>query len=149
MCIIIDANLASEIFRDTLNENYVPIIYWLFSRDGIMIHGGKLSVELFRIGCASRSIKVLQQAGHAINIDNTTVGLEEQNINNLNICVSDDPHIIALARVSGARTLCSHDNDLHVDFKNKNLIDKPRGSIYQDRNHSILLRHTPGCQHRR
>ena len=45
-------------------------------------------------------------------------------------CRSNDTHVIALAQISGARLLYSNDKDLHVDFKNKRLIDEPRGKIY-------------------
>jgi hypothetical protein len=145
MCIIIDANYASDIFRDTGNEDYVPVLNWLFEKDGILVYGGKLATELSRIGSAQRTIRVLRQAGRAIHIPDSEVNQEEQNVIHLGICRSDDPHVIALARVSGARTLCSHDNVLHNDFKNRTLI-KPKGCIYQDKSHSDLLKHTTGCQ---
>jgi predicted nucleic acid-binding protein len=148
MCIIIDANFASDVFRDTLNDDYTPVINWLFSEDGIMVYGGKLAEELFRIGIANRSIRVLQNAGHAIRFQDASVNTEEQNVIDLRISKSNDTHIIALARVSGARTLCSHDTTLHEDFKNRNLI-KPKGCIYQYKRHLKLLRHTSGCQRRK
>lgn len=51
----------------------------------------------------------------------------------IDLCVSDDEHIIALAQISGARLLYSNDGDLHKDFRNKNLIDNPRGKVYSTR----------------
>ena len=48
---------------------------------------------------------------------------------------SDDPDIIALALVSGVRLLISGDRILHTDFKRI-----VRGKIYQNRNHSNLLK---------
>jgi hypothetical protein len=57
---------------------------------------------------------------------------------------SDDPHIIALAKVSGARLLCSKDQNLHTDFGNRVFIDKPRGNIYQNQSHAKLLKK---CDH--
>lgn len=39
-------------------------------------------------------------------------------------------HIIALAKISGARLLYSNDQLLQRDFNEKELIDKPRGKIY-------------------
>ena len=57
----------------------------------------------------------------------------------LSICVSNDPHVIALARISGARLLCSRDQKLHSDFGNKHLVDNPRGSVYQDIPHAPLI----------
>lgn len=43
-------------------------------------------------------------------------------------CVSDDPHTIALAQISGARLLYSKDEDLRRDFRNDELL-KPRGRL--------------------
>ena len=70
-------------------------------------------------------------------------------------CRSNDTHVIALAQISGARLLYSNDKDLHVDFKNKRLIDEPRGKIYstnEDKNftysHARLLRDRNLCRNR-
>jgi hypothetical protein len=152
MCIIIDANFASEIFCDHPSENVIHVVNWLFTpnKDGAMVLGGKLSGklkrELFLVSSALRSIRVLAQAGRAFYEEDSTVDQEEQLVIQSGLCVSDDPHVIALARVSGARTLCSYDTDLHIDFKNKSLVDVPRGSIYQKACHQDLLRHTTGCK---
>lgn len=60
---------------------------------------------------------------------------------------SDDPHILALAHLSGVRLLFSNDKDLHRDFKN---IIEPAGSIYSTnssklygKNKRELLRKNP------
>ena len=44
---------------------------------------------------------------------------------------SDDPHDLALARVTGARLLYTHDVDLTDDIKNRDLIAGQRGKVYQ------------------
>ena len=61
-----------------------------------------------------------------VNADQVNAKAEELK----NECVSDDQHIIALAQISGARLLYSHDGDLQEDFRNKELIDRPRGKVY-------------------
>jgi len=45
-------------------------------------------------------------------------------------CRSNDHHIVALAVVSGARLLYTNDRNLTDDFKDKRLIDNPRGKVY-------------------
>ena len=52
---------------------------------------------------------------------------------------SDDPHILALAQVSGSRLLYSADMDLQQDFKNKDFINSPRGKVYSSLSHKRLL----------
>ena len=65
-------------------------------------------------------------------------------------CRSNDLHIIALAIVSGARLLYSQDQLLQQDFRDKALIDQPRGKIYpqfdsEDKNINWLRRNRKLC----
>ena len=46
-----------------------------------------------------------------------------------NLYQATDPHILALAQISGARILYSDDRPLHGDFKNPALL-KPPGAVY-------------------
>ena len=46
------------------------------------------------------------------------------------MCESDDPHIIALAQISGARLLYTNDLALQRDFRKRDLIADPRGKVY-------------------
>ena len=66
---------------------------------------------------------------------------------------SDDPHILALAVVSGARLLYSNDRLLQHDFKNPALINQPRGKVYSTLYNAAfnqakrrLLRNAPPCR---
>lgn len=66
---------------------------------------------------------------------------------------SDDPHILALAQVSDVRLLYTNDGDLQQDFRNKRLIDNPRGRVYTTRRtknftttHKGLLNRTDLCK---
>ena len=62
------------------------------------------------------------------NVDPLAAGLRASQS-----CVSNDEHVIALAQVSGARLLFSNDVPLHRDFKNRDLVDVPRGKVYSTR----------------
>ncbi len=46
------------------------------------------------------------------------------------LCESDDPHVIAVAQLSGARLLFTNDRDLVKDFGDSRLIARPRGRVY-------------------
>jgi hypothetical protein len=72
--------------------------------------------------------------------------LRVERVTVLGICESDDQHLLALARVAGARTLCTEDKPLMSDFKNASIIAAPRGRIYRDESHVSLLQHDRGCQ---
>ncbi len=149
MCLIVDANLASLVFGDQPSEDFLPIIDWLTSpkKKGRLIIGGQLTEELYGVESARRRILRLAQAGRAIFRSPNEVGLEREQVIATGECRSDDPHIIALARISGARVLCSQDKNLHRDFKNLKLINLPKGRIYQNAKHAEILGHTSACHH--
>ncbi len=154
MCIIVDANLASLVFAPQPCDDLAPVLHWLSDpdKDGCLVYGGRLGRELTQVAQVSRYLRTLLQAGRARLIPDSVTSEEEVVMANSGLgglCVSNDMHVIALARVSGARTLCSHDQALHTDFKNPHLISKPRGSIYQAADHRRLLRHTASCGRRR
>ncbi len=147
MCLIIDADVAALVFRDPPHPDFAPVLAWLTKRpgDGRLAYGGRLTKQLFRVARAQLAILELDRAGRAKRFPDPAIEAEETRITRLRLCASDDPHVIALAIVSGARTLCSRDADLHHDFKSKKLVDEPRGSIYQNPSHKRHLRHTSSC----
>ena len=69
-------------------------------------------------------------AGKMRIVNDSEVSARTDQIRNEESCASDDPHVIALAQVSRARLLYSNDRSLQRDFRNKQLIDDPRGSVY-------------------
>jgi hypothetical protein len=146
MCVIIDACVRDLVFATPPSTAAVPVLKWIEEGDGRMAYGGtKLCNELFRSVSASRRIKAWKQAGRAMQFRNSVVDAEESVVRAMNVASSNDVHILALARVSGARVLFSSDGNLHADFKNPAILNKPRGTIYQTKHHSKLLKHEASC----
>lgn len=140
MCVIVDANLASAVFASPTDPAFLPLIVWLHGK-GRLAYGARLTRELERVQAARRYPLELNRAGRAVASPEATIEAEQRGIK----CRSDDSHVIALARVSGARTLCSRDKTLHRDFKDPRLVAHPRGVVYQSAEHARLLRHTRSC----
>ncbi len=130
MCAILDADCLNEVFgRKDRPESGEKFLEWL-EKQGTLVIGGKLRDEL---GKSNRFLRWYQQAvnsGLVINFDDNHVNETADNLTRQKSCISNDTHIIALAQVSNARLLYSYDVDLHTDFGNSNLIQKPRGKIY-------------------
>jgi len=145
VCLIVDANLASAVFAGSPESDFAPILDWLNERDGCLVYGGYLATELARMEKPRRYLLALLRAGRARQVPDEQVAEEQATVSATGLCRSNDPHVVALARVSGARTLCTHDRDLQRDFRNPQLLSKPRGSIYQRQDHARLLRHTTTC----
>ena len=130
MCAILDANVAHEVFSRNQTEAGQAFFLWLKDRSGRLVIGGKLRRELARNRSAQSWLVEGIRAGRVLNenddeVDQLSDELEDN-------CRSDDPHVIALARISGARLLYSNDRDLHTDFGDKHLLNRPRGKVFFD-----------------
>ena len=143
MCAIVDANVASEVFGPTRTPAGDKFFGWINKRKNRLVLGGKLREELdvgspkFR-EWASQAVR----AGIVRIFDEYEVNARTKQIERKKIHTSDDPHILALAQLSGARLLYSNDAKLQQDFKNKDLLDHPQGNIYStQRNQNFTRAH--------
>jgi len=134
MCAILDANAAHEVFGSNAGQATEAgrgFFQWLKDGKGNLGVGGKLKQELdqgvpgFRMWAGQAIL-----AGQLVNVDDHRVNDQTKDVKKHGDLKSDDPHVIALAQVSGARLLFSNDEKLHEDFGNPEVINHPRGKIY-------------------
>lgn len=159
MCAIVDANMASRFFGDPVDEGLRPLWDWISKGRGVLVVGGQLFKELDRVGDARRVLREWERTGRARTAPHNKVEQETRRLKRANertkLYRSNDPHVIALARVSGARLLCTEDKNskLMRDFRNAKLVNKPRGKVYRNASHAHLLdphaRWHRRCPHRR
>lgn len=143
MCLIVDANSAERLL---VKER--AVIDWLLGPVGEprLVAAGKLRSELAILNDVRRVLVQLERAGRLRVVDEAQLRKCEKDLADRKVCRSNDGHVIALAIVSGARTLATLDETLAKDFRDASLINKPRGSIFKTSEaHSHLLRHTPSC----
>ena len=153
MCAIVDNNVRDQVFGEDNNSPAGRLFLdWLSNGQGKLVVGGDLLRELDEYGDFNRWLRTALARNNALAIDDAVVDDETQDLRRQGRCRSDDEHVIALARISGARLLFTNDADLQTDFKDRNLINNPRGVIYttrrrQDvtRTHRNLLRRTDLC----
>jgi len=101
------------------------------------VGGKKYRAEISRCSDAVNLLKILSR-GAKVNVrDDDAVELEVDIVSKLRL-KSDDGHLIALARESGARVVATQDKDLIKDLKNTDLL-KPRGKILGSDKHLRLL----------
>ena len=146
MCAILDANVIHEVFGDNQSEAGEQFYKWLTDRNGRIVVCKKLLEEM----CLA-SNNFTEWADEALRSgkmrrEENQVRETVEFLRKSGECKSNDHHIIALARISGARVLYSRDRDLHQDFKNKQLINRPRGSIYSSPGHKHLLEKPDLCR---
>jgi hypothetical protein len=140
MCIIIDASVAG-IFMSRAAEhtrNTKPVHDWLDS-GGRIVYGGKNREELAQVIDVMVYIQELRKAGKASPIPDEQVNRDEETVRKMDIVRSDDPHVLALARVSHARLLFANDQLLEDDFGNTQIVPRPKGKVYKRYDHRALL----------
>lgn len=131
MCAIVDANVAHEVFGSTRPPAGKGFFDALNSGSLPLVESEKVTKELeeyskFKVWARrARSMGILRSENE------DRVFASEKKFQNNPMRKSDDPHILALAMVSGARLLYSNDKNLHKDFKK--LLAK-RGKVYSTNN---------------
>ena len=148
MCAILDNSARGEVFRNAPTERGLIFYNWLNSGKGRLVIGGtKLRAELAgnrwqpggesagnrpQPGSANfrKWLPTAIRLGRVTEWDDREIDDATRDLKKDKVCQSNDPHVIALARASGARLLYTNDDDLETDFKNARLISKPRGKIY-------------------
>ena len=154
MCVIVDTNVYHEVFSTGSQSDAGKYFYdWLMRRNGgTLVSGGEHLRELNRIADFKRVFGERLQAGRARRIPDEEVHSETEAIRSQGLLRSDDEHVLALARVSGARLLFTNDRDLQEDFGNRQIVRGTRGRVYTTRlsgnvrdAHRDLLRRTDLC----
>ena len=154
MCAILDANVVSEVFGKDRSAAGAQFFKWITTGRGQLVVGGKLFRELIEnnVGFrqwAQQAIAAGRLKRHNDSVIQRRTSLLERNAQHN----SNDPHILALAQISGARLLYSNDLDLRGDFANPQLVNNPRGKIYSTlrsrsfgRSHRSLLSRRDLCR---
>jgi rRNA-processing protein FCF1 len=135
MCIIVDANCIHELAAPTNDGK--PILKWLLTGKGGLIVGGLLKDELDRGGLRA-TLAELNRAGKLHTLDDSKLSEVSGRLKKDGRCRSNDPHVIAVAIVSGCRLIFTKDKKLHKDVKNRKILN-PTASIYKSRKHHHLL----------
>jgi hypothetical protein len=137
--LIIDANVLSLTLEQRKPNDFTPIWKALISGNAVAVYGGKLAREYAELRKFVPLIKELDRQGKFRQMSAQDVDAETLRVESQQCCRSDDPHVIALARVAKVRLLCSRDADLQADFGSKSVLNPP-GSVYQRPEHEPLIR---------
>ncbi len=138
MCLIIDANFISITLSPNPPDAAKPLHAALVGGRARGVYGGQLAQEYAALTKSIGLIAQLDRAGRLRKVSGKKVDEETRRVYAEGNCVSNDAHIIALARVADVRLLCSSDKKLHTDFKNPKLL-KPAGRVYQNQSHAHLI----------
>jgi len=130
MCAILDASVVSQVFGNKRPPAGKAFFDWIAYRHGRVVVGGKLDQELERNGRFRLWIRDALLSGKARRLAGQQVDAVADQLTSDGACRSNDPHVIALAQLSGARLLYSNDKKLNSDFLNGELVPPPSGNVY-------------------
>ena len=130
MCAIIDNDVVAEAFGDKPTPAGRAFRKSVVDGRIKLVVGGELLDELDQNGNFRRWRDGAVRYGKVFAQERKDVDLRTKQLRAEDSCVSNDEHIIALAQITGARLLFSNDKKLHRDFRNKQLVDHPRGKVY-------------------
>ena len=132
MCNIIDTNRINGFLSKRESQDNHPIYRWLERKRGKIVYstGDRFSTEL--TPKTKQRLAELSRSGWTRSVADLEIEHKAEILRRNQTLKSDDHHVLALATVSGARLLYTHDEALILDFKNPSIISKPRGKIYWD-----------------
>jgi hypothetical protein len=138
MCLVIDSNVVHKVYPDP-HPDFQPIHDRIASGKAKLTYGGRLTIEYSRMTEFRRLLRLLDQSGHARQLPDAEVEAATRSFSESGLLRSNDPHVLAVAFIGNVRLLCSEDEDLGEDFRDPNILPKPRGNVYKRASHANLL----------
>ena len=139
MCLIVDADRMGIFLETPEHEDAEPVHRWLRRGVGRLVYstGGKFDSELYKR--ARELLGAYRRAGRATFVPEEAFENDARRLEAEASLRSNDAHVLALARASRARLLYTGDKDLRADFKDAQIISRPRGKIYSGAKNRLLL----------
>ena len=131
MCVVIDANKAADFCKQ--EHPYLKMLLQWVNAGGRIASGGRLEVELYKVQAMKGLLIEWSRAGKLIKISAEKIAQREALVREC--CVSDDPHVVALAIESKAHIIVTEDKNLIKDLKNIRLVGSRR-KIYKENSKS-------------
>lgn len=135
---IVDANRMDHFLAEPAHPDARPIHEWIRKKGRLVFStGGKFGSELG--DRATRRLTDYARRGGAKRVDQSELRKGERQLIESGNLKSDDAHVLALAKVSGARLLYTGDRLLMEDFTDREIINNPRGKVYSGAGNRDLL----------
>ena len=131
MCVktIIDASAFRHLIEETPNSAGHQMCQWILRGDGLVVYSSgknKYAEELRGYNEILQLIGDFTQRGRTEDVSDEHLSTVYDTIPSRPIRKSDDPHVLALAKVSGATVLFAHEPKLCIDFANVEVLSKVR-----------------------
>lgn len=135
MCIVVDANAAHHMCPTDGAGS--AVLKWLLRGSGKLVVSEDVLKELKPTKLFG-TILTLEQSGKLVRANDDLCSSKRAELESDGNLVSDDPHVVALVSVSKCALVFTHDQNLHADLKNKDVVSHSC-AIYQTTAHKHLL----------
>lgn len=145
MCIVVDPPTLIPMFKadDPEHLNFAPVKEWIDTGPGKFVIGGKkFRAELMAVGTMIKLLTEFEKRGKVLRQNDADVDQHELTVRDIEPAKDfDDPHLVALVRVSGARLVCTRDQRSHKYLKESRFYEQTCGrpKIYTKAKNSSLL----------
>ncbi len=153
MCIIVDNSVRDNVFGDKMTVSGERLRNRINDQKRKLVVGGKLVRELSGAESFRNWLVQAQLADLVLEFPDSDVEAHTESVKRNSKCRSNDEHVIALALLSGCRVLCARDRQLREDFRDPEIVSKPRGKLYSidqrandKRQYENLLKWTRSCK---
>lgn len=145
MCIIADPPILVPMFKedDPEHHKFLPVKTWVLEGPGKFVMGGtQYKTELMKVSKILVFIKELEKRGKIVRKKDEDV---DKDVKILKIKEPsknfDDPHLVALARLSGCKLICLRDPRAHRYLRKPHFYNaaKDRPKLYTRIKNSDLL----------
>ena len=130
MGVIVDANVAAEVFASNRTPAGERFREHITTGDGVLSTGGKNLAELRKVGGFREWEKTAVRFQRLRYEETQPLKQQTDVLLATEACESDDEHVIALADIGCGRLLFTNDRALQRDFRNPNLVNDPRGHVF-------------------
>lgn len=140
MCLVIDSSVFNVFFS---HLDFEPAHKWVRNGPGkVIIGGSKYKTELRECARVLAMMGELEKSGRTVTLSHEDVDRMQRVVEATGGLHSNDAHIIAMVIVSGCKVVCTNDDGLQRDFRDKfrAKFGVPRPRVYKNRkDHMGLL----------
>ena len=141
MCIVIGMNTIPKVSdkKNLFHTEFEPVYNWILNDIGKFVIGGTTYYgELSKMSTYLRFVNILRDKKKVIKVQDNLVDNEENKIIEfLNDKKCDDPHILALLKVSKCQLLCSNDDRMFPYIRKVYTKNRPK-IYYSSKNINLL-----------
>lgn len=145
MCIIADPPILIPMFKsdDPEHRKFFPVMKWITEGPGKFVMGGsQYKEELKKVASVLKFINELEKQGKVVRRKDSDIDKDVSDLKQKEPSKDfDDPHLVALARVSGCKLICLRDPRAHKFLRNLQFYSaaKDRPKLYTRAKNATLL----------